>query len=144
MLQQGVAWDLYDYARPPLDFRLYVQFLFVAAVVVLHKLSRLWWLAPPFMRQRKLDDPSYRARLEMTGPSLKNWQLLIVLVTFAAVFDYVANQLRVFEIVRAIGISAAAGELAIALKMFEAGTFATIFLLLARWHVANRARGLQG
>ena len=144
MLQQNVTWDLIDYSSPPLDVRLYAQFLFIAAAVVLYKLSRLWWLAPPFMRERKPGDPSYRARLEMTGPSLKNWQWLIVLATFAAVLDYVANRLRVFEVVKAIGISTAAAELAIALKMFEAGAFATIFLLLVRWHVANRARGLQG
>lgn len=123
--------------------KLFALFLILVLLVAAICLVRLWVSAPPFCLRRQEENPNYLRILERWRLSTKQWIGLTALC-WAFVFSYeVAN----FAIYAAGSKSTGAASLLFAIwrlgMIMEMAAFALLFLLLAQWHMLNRAQQLR-
>jgi hypothetical protein len=138
MLEGQATWDYQDLIREPsTGFKLYTLFLFIACVVGVIKLLKVWHIARPFqIPQRNI--PIAADRLQVTASSLGHWIGLTTLVcgilTSITLFNVCEGLLGEKVIGNAI-IVFVVRDFASGLSM---ALFVVLFLYLIRWYLLIR------
>ena len=144
MFQETESGWVTGYTRLYVQFKLYFLFLFVAIIVGVVRIVKLWIAAPPFRLARQRNNPSYLRLLEASCRSTMQWIGLVALGWALAVSQEIARFGIYADERTRTGWSLILSTIRDLGSLTELATSMLLFLFLLQWHMRNRMYYLRG